>query len=69
MSKSWVALGFLPLVAGCAGTTPATQTAAVQCKAVEQDATESLIKVKKECSPTEGTSGDNLHQNQLHAPK
>jgi hypothetical protein len=67
MSKSWVVLAFLPFVMACAGT-PATETAARECKVVQQDTTESLIKVKKECSST-GTSGDNLHQNELHAPE
>lgn len=57
MSKSWVALAFLPALAACAATTPGAQVAEKQCTNVQQDATESHIKVKTECSSTaEGSS-------------
>jgi hypothetical protein len=62
MSKSWIALAFLPFVAACAGT-PGAQLAQRQCQAVAQDNTDSHIKVKNECASTEGSSVD-PHQSQ-----
>jgi len=63
MSKSWVALAFLPLVAACAGTAPGVQTAQQQCKMVEQDNTDSHIRVKNECtSRTDGSGVNHLHR-------
>ena len=71
MSKSWIAFIFLPFVAACAGTTPATETAARQCRIVEQDATESHIKLTKECKRVaeQGSSGDSLHHEAHAAPE
>ena len=72
MSKSWIAFTFLPFLAACAGTTPAAETAARQCTIVEHDATESHIKLTKECKPAaaaEGSSGDSLHHEAHAAPQ
>lgn len=60
MSKSWFALAFLPALAGCAATTPSAQAVTQkQCQNVEQDVTESHIKVKSECTTSaEGSSAN-----------
>lgn len=62
MFKSWIALAFLPVLAACAGTMPGPQMAQ-QCKMVDQDNTDSHIKVKNECaSPAQGNAVDPQHQ-------
>jgi hypothetical protein len=61
MSKSWIAFAFLPLLAACAGTAPGPQMAEQQCKAVEQDNTDSHIKVKNECTQS-GASSSTSHE-------
>ena len=54
MYKPLVALASLALLSGCAGTTQGTASAAEQCKMVDQDNTDSHIKVHQQCaSPVE----------------
>lgn len=60
MSRSWVALAFLPALAACAATTPAAQMAEKQCTNVQQDSIESHIKVKSEC--TDVSEGSSVNQ-------
>jgi hypothetical protein len=56
MYKSMVALTFLTILPGCAGTARGPEAAAEECKMVDHDATDSHIKVQRECAPTTGSA-------------
>ncbi len=67
MYKSLVALAFVVALAGCAGTTGTAATAAAECKIVNQDSTDSHIKVRRECNPPAEEQGPANKQSQAGA--
>jgi hypothetical protein len=57
MFKRLLVLGFLAPLTACAGTTPGlngTKAAAEECKMVDQESTDSHIRVKHECTAKGG---------------
>ncbi|HEX6783379.1 MAG TPA: hypothetical protein VF098_01815 [Sphingomicrobium sp.] len=56
MYKSLVALTFVAVLSGCAGTPRNSASLAEQCKMVAQDNSDSHIKVRSDCGSDQQTS-------------
>ena len=65
MVKSLVALGFVAALAGCAGTPRTAVTTAEECKMVDQDNSDSHIKVRRECKSEAEKQGPATAQQQV----
>jgi uncharacterized lipoprotein YehR (DUF1307 family) len=67
MAKSLVALAFVVALAGCAGTPRNAASVSEECKMVDQDNSDSHIKVHRECKSDADEHGQSKDQQQVGA--